>query len=343
MLKTTVKIVYLIALPLFVALCFNGGSVRAEGQPNQQHQLDFPVDYTPLKLGLIDGGQPLVPVNINDIQPVTFLADTGTTFSIISTKLAKQMNLTLKPGIGSDGKPILWKGKQATTTTVSVLKVGTVRFTDLLLVVLDAKDISPSPTGHDVNPYQGILGSNLLQQFAILLDTQAHKFIICVPGNLSQGQVGLAGFAYSSALPLTQINFNKWFVTARFVNSGLKGEENLLLDTGSDGTHVSDQLGKEIHLKAQRQRGSRSAYGNITVTLSTVDELDLGDLVLLNFPLSVRPVSENLPPTLGMDILSGYRVLMDFPAKKMYLQSNTAMAVPNITVGPQTPGQGARK
>ncbi len=333
MCKATINLASLTLLLVFSCIDISNRAAYADDQPTQQHQIIYQVNYTPLKLGQIDGGQPLIPVSLDGNQASIFLVDTGTTFSIISSELAKQMNLYLEPGVGGGGKPILWKGKQAMTTRVPVLKVGNIRFTDVALLVLDAKDISLSPSGNDAAPYQGIIGSNLLQQFAVVLDSQKLTLGLCVPGNLSEHQVKLFGMSQPHVLPMTNVDTNKWFVSAQLLNGRLKGNENLLLDTGSDGTDVSEQLGQEIGLKTQRKRGSKNAYGTQSVAISTTDQINLGDLTLRHVSLTIRPVSEELPPTLGMDILSGYRVLMDFPAKKMYLQSNTA-AVPAITVSP---------
>lgn len=197
-----------ITLLSLIIICSNGSRIYADDQPTQQHQIIYQVNYTPLKIGQIDGGQPLIPVNLDGSQAATFLVDTGTTFSIISSELVKQMNLHLEPGVGGDGKPLLWKGKQAMTTRVPVLKVGNIRFTDVTLLVLDAKEISLSPDGNDVVPYQGIIGSNLLQQFAVVLDSQKLTFGFCVPGNLSEHQIRLFGMSQPYVLPMTNVDTN---------------------------------------------------------------------------------------------------------------------------------------
>ena len=59
--------------------------------------------------------------------------------------------------------------------------------------------------------------------------------------------------------------------------------------------------------------------------------------------LKLQPgIQDNGAPYLWKGKPASERVLIDFPGKKMYLQSNTA-TVPTITVGPQTPGAATGK
>ena len=126
----------------------------AQNTPTRENQILLQMDYTPLYLGVVAGsGQPLVQVRINDTQVATFLVDTGSTGTIMSTELAKQMNLTLRPALDGDGKPALWKGKQAMMTDASVLKVGPVTFNNVPLFVLDAKEFVLSYNRKDATPY----------------------------------------------------------------------------------------------------------------------------------------------------------------------------------------------
>jgi len=327
----------LLFLIVVALLCLSTGnqSAFAEDKASQTHQHLHQIDYKPLHFGMLPGsGQPLIQVKINDTQTATFLVDTGSSGSLISRELAEQMNLPLMPAVDSEnGSPILWKGKQAMMTNISTLKAGTLLFNNAPLFVLEAKQFVLSPSIGEANPYQGILGINLLEHVAILLDGRTHKLGFCIPGNLSQEQVGQIGIAQPCILPLTHVNELQWYVTARFVNNGVEGDENLALDTGSDSTYVSEQLAKKIKLKMRDQQGNKIIYGADVVADAKTDKLSLGDLTLRDFLIAIRPASEKLPPSLGMDVLSGYRVLIDFPGGKMYIQPNPA-AVPAITIGP---------
>ena len=328
------KLAFALLLTTLLCLFLNVLPAQADDPPTQAHQQLFQVNYIPSNFGPIAGsGQPLVQVAINGKQIATFLVDTGTSNSVVSTEFAKQINLPLKPAVGSaDGLPIMWEGKQAMETSVSTLRIGSsFQFTDMPLIVLDADQISMAPDERHVNPYQGILGSSVMQQYAILVDGPTHIFGLCLPGNLSQEQIRQIGFTHPYILPLTSVNHFQWYVQAQFVNGTHKGNENLLVDTGSDITNISENLAEKLDMKVLGEKKSKTAHGLVVSATTVADELSLGDLTMRTFPLVIRPSLQRLPPSLGMDILSGYRVLMDFPGGKMYLQPNAAAA---ITVGP---------
>ena len=331
------NLAFALLLTTLQCLFLNGLPAQADDPPTQAHQQLFQVNYIPSNFGPIAGsGQPLVQVAINGKQIATFLVDTGTSNSVVSTEFAKQINLPLKPAVGSaDGLPIMWEGKQAMETSVSTLRIGSsFQFTDMPLIVLDADQISLSPDERHTNPNQGILGSSVMQQYAILVDGPKHIFGLCVPGNLSQGQVSQIGFTHPYILPLTNVNNFQWYVQVQFVNGTHKGNENLLVDTGSDITNISEDLAEKLDMKVLGRKESKTAHGLVVSATTVADELSLGSLTMRTFPLVIRPALQHLPPSLGMDILSNYRVLMDFPGKKMYLQPNTAAAVPAATVSP---------
>ena len=110
--------------------------------------------------------------------------------------------------------------------------------------------------------------------------------------------------------------------------------EDLALDTGSNTTQISDTAAQTLHLGIIGQQQQHNAYGTAMVGRASVETLRLGDLILSGTSVSVSSVTKIQSNLLGMDILSGYRVLIDFPGGKMYLQPN-AVAIPKITIGPQ--------
>jgi len=331
MLRTTIGCLVRL-LPVVAGMTFGlmGGPGLADEMPTQLHQHLHKVDYVPAKMGAFLLGMPLVHVKINGVADATFMVDTGANNSIISTNLAKRLGLRLQPAVSDEGIPIRWKGKPGIMTQVTLLEIGQIKANNGLFQVLDDKDyriISGSI-------YDGVIGANLLQNSAILLDGQQHILGFCLPGALSSEQLKQLGLPQPYTVPLTRTTRNRWLVQAQFSNGSNSGSESLLLDTGSNTTSLSGQLAQKVHLKITGQVNQKDESGTSIADTGRVDTVHLGDLALLNFPLIIQPSSEEILPTLGMDILSGYRVLMDFPAKKMYLQSNTATAVPAITVGP---------
>lgn len=313
-----------------------GLSAWADDPPTQLHQQLHKMDYTPAKTGLQMLGQPLVRVKINRTEDAIFLIDTGSASSIISTNLAKRLGLRLQPAVDDNGKAVHYNGdvKQATMTQVSLFQTDNITADNALFLVQDAKLINlfhnPSPEGN----CDGIIGANMLEHSAIYLDGPQHKFGFCLPGAVSLHQLSQIGMPSPYVLPLTtNTSANQWFVRAELTNGNSSSSEDLLLDTGSNGTIVSARLGQEVHLKQTGDGIQKDSLGSAAVSTGQADALRLGNLTLRNPLIVMRPMFGGGPPLLGMDILSNYRILMDFPAKKMYLQPN-ASAVPAIIIGP---------
>jgi hypothetical protein len=75
-------------------------------------------------------------------------------------------------------------------------------------------------------------------------------------------------------------------------------------------------------------------YGYTTFNQTRVPTLTLGDIRLADRPV-LYPDKKDFPADLGMDILGGYKVLLDFPAHKMYLMPQTPLAL--VQVKPAAP------
>lgn len=334
MLRTTHAHLLTVAVLGFVYL--NNSSSRADNSPTQEHQILSPCDYIPLKreaAGARTGGQPVLICTING-QAAKFMADTGASFCILSPEITKQLNLTLQPALLDDGKPFVWKGKQGTATSVSSFKVSNVTIPKVPFRVLSDQDFMLSPKASNDTRYDGIVGANLLEHFAVLVDASQHQFGLCLPGNLYPKQVTDFGLAQPYIVPIAKKDDGNWYVEAQITNDGVVTNESLALDTGSNTTQISDTAAQTLHLKVIGQQQQHDSYRTSMVGRASVGTLRLGDLTLSGTSVGVSPVTKNESPLLGMDILSGYRVLIDFPGKKMCLQSNTAVAVPAVTIGP---------
>ena len=336
MFKATAKLICLLALPVLTAICPNGLPVRADEQPTREHQQLSPCTYIPLKrqaAGPGYGEQPVLICTING-QTAKFMADTGTAFCFLSPEMAKQLGLTLQPSFFDNGKPFVWKGKQGATASSSAFKISNVSFTKIRFEVLPDQDFMLNPKAPDDTRYDGIVGADLLEHFAVLVDASQHQFGLCLPGNLYPQQVTDYGLTQPYVVPIAKKDDGRWYVEAQITNSGMTATEAMVLDTGSNTTQISDTAAQTLHLEIIGQQQQQNAYSTRMVGRASVGTLRLGDLTLSGTSVSVTPITKDQPSILGMDILSGYRVLIDFPGKKMYLQSNTAAAVPAITIGP---------
>ena len=326
---------------ILLYLGLNSLSAQADDLPTRAHQHLDPTTYLPLKRDHRVAGQPVIQTLLNGKEPAAFLVDTGATLCVLSPEMAKRLNLERRPAVLDDGTPFLYQKKQPSEVTLSSFKFGdyTIHINGGSFILLNDQNFMGFPNRNsDDTLFDGILGTNLLNNYAVLLDASQHLLGLCSPGNLSLSQVGQVGYTAPYLVPIFQKD-GFWFVTVWLTNNGISQSEDMVLDTGSNITTISDTAAAHLGLTITEEQRMTDVYSNnVPIGAASVDTLQIGGVVLHGHAIKVATISKLEPPRLGMDILSGYRVLMDFPAKKMYLQSNTATAAPKITVGPQTPG-----
>ena len=299
----------------------------------KQHLITM--SYLPNSVGTLILGQPLVQVTLNGTTIATFVVDTGTSTSVISQSLAKKLKLRLVPAVADDGKPFFFiEGReQSSMALLSGVNIGGLIFNNQEMVVAEEKAF----VLHPGSSYDGIIGMNMLRYVALLLDTRHHTFTFSYPGAVESAALTKLKFTAPYVLPLADDKGVRW-VQAQFSDHGVNAEERLMLDIGSNKTCVSSQMAKQLGLKAVDQQQEINLFGNETVDTERVGEFHLGPLTLNDLPLTVfnrkmRTKTLATPSVLGLDILSGYLVLMDFPGGKLYLQPYPS-AVPTVTVGP---------
>ena len=172
--------------------------------PTREHQLLSPCDYIPLKrqaAGPGFGEQPVVIGTING-QTAMFMVDTGTSICILSPEIIKQFGLKTGPAFMDNGKPDLWKGKQLTTASVFGFKVSNVTNSKVPFRVLPDQDFMLDPKAPDDTRFDGVVGANLLEHFAVLMDASQHQFGLCLPGNLYLKQVADYGLTRPYTVPI---------------------------------------------------------------------------------------------------------------------------------------------
>jgi predicted aspartyl protease len=303
--------------------------IAGQAQTPQQGQQYTKVKYDQQFTLQHKPAQMLVQVVINGNIPATFMVDTGTTNTIIDGTFAKRLGLPLKSVLYADGKPVLFQGKRLTGVVATTFQLGGFTVSTQSLTILPGKDFVP-PYGQ---PYDGILGVDILQRLAVLIDPQTHTLVLCYPGLLKPSELKTIGVPDDAVvLPLTRKTFG-WYGQATETNQGVSSEEDILVDTGSDGTTISEATAQKLRLKLGNQQKVTGFSDSTIVNTGTLDTLSLGQISVFKVPVTIRAIPPFVAPLLGMDILSGYRVLMDFPAKKMYLQPNPSV-VPTVTIGP---------
>ena len=313
-----------LAVFLFALCLLNTLPLQAKTAPPPQVRTTF--SFTPLPAWPV----PLVPVQINGQTSATFALDTGTNFSAVTDTLAAKLGLVPKPYF-QDGQPYQVLGKPADAVTLHTLQAGLFVFRQERVLVLPASGLSALLQ----QPIDGILGMDLLRHFAVEVDFPTRRITLLSPGGLSPSARQDAGFGEAVAVPLTlQSRTRLYLASGQLRNGENTGQENMLVDTGSGATAISSTLAGQLALVPVQSGGSTAMLsGTFPIDTARVPALDLGGLTVSNVPVVYPTQSgEKYGPLLGVDVLSQYRVLLDFPDKTMYLQA--APPPPITAAGP---------
>ena len=297
--------------------------------PKSQQQ-GFIVPFTPVP----GQGAPLITVWINSQVEATFVVDTGTTNDLISQSLVKKLGLVSHPALLPSGKPLLLEGRQPQAVTLTSLKIGgksgplNIQPFNGPVCILPDQQLRVSAD----RSVDGLIGSGLLAKFAVSLNFSAHTMMLVYPGNMTRAEAGYLGYCLPGGtnLPLTINAEDVCSVKVGLENKGVSQQVDLPLDTGSQVTTLPARTAQDLSLGSLgRIPQADHSSGVFTVCKTRPDALVLGEVRLVR-PLISYAETADYTPRLGLDILSGYKVLMDFPAKKMYLQP----IIPAVSVGP---------
>ena len=312
-------------------------SVEAADSNSASH-VSYTFPYTPLTYGA-----PVVQVKINDSVTGNFLIDTGSSANLITDALVDKLGLKPQP-IAQGKTPFLLDGKPASSVSSLNLQIGSLKLNGGVYFVIKAKSLSSFMK----QPIDGIISMQILRYFALDIDFAHHKITMWFPNALPEDVVKQAGFEGAFVVPLSAnvpddvlydpvkavVDADAYWRLLYFVpveiNDGVKtAHESLLLDSGNAATILPSEVSFLLKLKPFGVQ----AIPNLLSVSQPVEEVQVptfqsGNLCLLNHTVGYyQKGNVGNTPVLGLDVLSGYHVLIDFGAKKMYLQSSLSAVV----------------
>ncbi len=263
----------------------------------------------------VDGhGGPVVTVRLNNQSDALFLINTGPG-SLITSKTATDLGLKRNKTPQGD-----------TFVTLKSIRIGEIDLDGPVLVSeLPNIKVGGKPVG-------GVLGSNIISQFAVLLDFDRKQAGFLLRGNINSDGLKFLGFndlptsvlTDSKGAPLSESSESEDFFTlARFKGGKGESEAYPLLVNSVSYHSVFPYLSHNA--LGDKKLGEKSlpteAYGAQPFDVYPADSVQIGDMeAIRDLPVGVVSLSgQGITPTLGMDLLSRYRVLIDYPARKFYL------------------------
>ena len=266
----------------------------------------------------------LISVMLNGKTPATFMLDTGMWESVVSETLAKKMGLVPQPYLSASGKPIIVMemGQQLNKIGIASLGIGEgkaqLAFGPYTLAVMSEKEIV-SVTGPGVD---GMIGSDILRWTAVRLDCPQHQMTIWYPGDLTPAELISDGFDHAFVVPVTDPDKNAlYWVQGQFQNKTSMDAPKMMVDTGSDGTIISASVANALNLTPDTTHKAGLLSGSVTLFQSKIPSVRFGSLTLHDFPVYYYDKDGAYPISLGMDVLAGYRVMLDYTHGSMYLKS----------------------
>ncbi len=266
-----------------IALCFFALASAAACAAGDIVQADFIVTH---------GYMVVVPVFVNGAGPFNFLLDTGTSRTMVNSKVAAQLALRMV-----DTRVIVGIQGSATVSRVHCdsVSIGAAKVPGLDLSVLPGVAGFPSDLG-------GILGEDFLENFNVLIDNRHHRI------ELQPGQGTLADGLTGERLPIRldgimdgQPTIGRLIVTGRSPELSRNGI-SLLLDSGANSLLLFG--GREsLGVGAEELMGSVASASNASKTVAIyskiVRQFRLGNKVLLNL-MAVAPPSRPGTDTDGL-------------------------------------------
>ena len=263
---------------------------------------------------------PLVRVRVNNgahnETMATFIVDTGFTDCMISDRLAHRLQMAGEPALREDGAPARFADGKPLQQVMPSIQVGAFltdqcRFMLLKAYRLDLLDC----------PLDGVLGWYFLADHAVLFDFQAHRITLWHGGDLSADEINAAGMQDALLLPRANDTPGRFDVRVRLDE---QLDVTLSVDTGGAHTLIALDAARRLQLEPTRTGFKQpSIFGEVKVNEAHLRSLSFGNQRITGLPIRyLQQEHPNLPPHLGLDVLHNYRMLIDYPARKLYLKPN---------------------
>ncbi|MEW6160820.1 MAG: retropepsin-like aspartic protease [Verrucomicrobiota bacterium] len=257
-------------------------------------------------------GRIMVPVRVNDSEPLSFLLDTGYTLMMINPEHARALELKrvghiTVAGIAGEEKADLFQGTQ--------LKLGNVTFTPRRLAAL--------PSDERNRKRDGVLGHGLFKQFVVEIDFKKSQLKLHDPQAFKYAGTG-------ERLPLSFNHTTTPLIDARLVRQdGREIKGRFELDTGCTGTmcigHDFVEANELLEPEQKTRDSSRGGVGGgVSTRVGRLKELRFGSKTVAhpeaNFFLEGSPVDHGLAGHIGIQALRRFRVFLDYSRKEMILE-----------------------
>jgi predicted aspartyl protease len=268
------------------------------------------------KFRLAGGAQPLIllPVHVNDRGPFDFILDTGAGTSLLSSELAKQLEVKTigsKEGQSAGGKVSVSLAK------VDSISVGETKLHDVDVGIVDLAQIGKT-IGAKID---GDLGYNFLKYFRVTIDYRDCEIRFDDPkrvenfGRSAKTEVPIR--LASPAKPLLLVD----------VHANGRGPFQFAIDTGTSTTAIAPELAKQLGVESSPVGAGTTGGAPVDFSAGSLQSFQLGGAKIDNMAVVVADfftmlnaaIGAKLDGIVGYNFLRSYKVVIDYPGETLTL------------------------
>jgi hypothetical protein len=291
--------------------------------------VSFPPDQSSVEVGVtVFNNVIYIPVAVNGSEPLQFALDTGAPeVSAVSSAQADRLELTT-------GEALTVRGSQPRRMQVTELadvglSVAGISAHGLKVIAMALERLEPY-WGH---PMDGILGGNFLRHVVTCIDYDTQRVRFVAPSAIDESE-------WADAIPL-EVEDNTLFVSAAVTaaDGSPAGVGRFLIDTGVRQSFVNTPFVRRHRLI---ERGGPvvetvAGFGISGLAVGLLGRLGsislgshslTGPIVQLCTEESGIAASSTFDGILGADILSRFRVCIDYGGERLLLESTPASSRP---------------
>ncbi len=308
----------------FIFLCLGAvAQAQAGGQSQETGKASPEKHYaTTVSYSLASDGTPRVQVRVNDRLTGTFSLDTGWNNSTITDQFAAKLGLPIQTAHVH--------GQNIPYVIAPTLVLLPARTTDphfhplerrnVRLVVFPKKRLSMAADEQT----DGIFGADQFSRLAVFWNFPQRWVSFLSPRRFTPEELASLGIAAATAVPLTDDGRLLFTAPVRLMNGGKSVELPLLVDTGSAVTIIPTSAARQLELRATVQGGTaHSASGTTPVDQAWLPTILIGAARLtgeVQVAYAEHHPLVDFSSNLGLNVLTQFYILIDYPGKTMYLQ-----------------------
>src|ERR1700693_3002095 len=265
---------------------------------------------------LAAGAQPLIllPVQVNDRGPFDFILDTGAGTSLLSTEVAKELDIKVigsKEGQSAGGKVSVSLAK------VDSLTVAETKLEDVDVGIVDLSHIAKT-IGAKID---GDLGYNFLKHFRLTIDYRDSLLRLDDPK-----RADIFARDAMTEIPIRLANPAKPLILVEIHANG-RGPFQFAIDTGTSTTAIAPGLAQMLGVRTPSVGAGTTGGAPVDFFAGSLQSFQLGGARIDNMAVVVADffsmlnsaIGAKLDGIVGYNFLRNYKVVIDYPGETLTL------------------------